>query len=150
MNLHLQIWDKTNVGSLNFIAFEQCYCHCKKYFTTYTTFMDCLINTNKDVAILCPNRIIDSWLGSEEDLVAIYNNTGREVIKYDEDFYLAGVCKEINRYSNKVWPKMRSTLVHDYFKNPWAIISFFAALLLLLFAVTQSFFSSFPKFAYGE
>ncbi|XXG72758.1 hypothetical protein AAC387_Pa07g1782 [Persea americana] len=74
----LQIWDKTNVGFLNFIAFEQCYCHCKKYFTAYTTFMDCLINTNKDVAILCRNRIIDSWLGSEEDLVAVYNNMGRE------------------------------------------------------------------------
>ncbi|XXG72759.1 hypothetical protein AAC387_Pa07g1782 [Persea americana] len=144
----LQIWDKTNVGFLNFIAFEQCYCHCKKYFTAYTTFMDCLINTNKDVAILCRNRIIDSWLGSEEDLVAVYNNMGREVIKYDEDFYLAGVCKEINRYSNKVWPKMRSTLVHDYFKNPWAIISFFAALLLLLLSMTQTFFSAFPKFAY--
>lgn len=145
-----EFWDQTNAELLNYIAFEQCYCHSKKHFTTYTIFMDCLINNIKDVEILCREGIIANWLGSDEDLAAAYNKMGRELALCHKDFYLGGVCEDINRYCESAWPKLRASLVHDYFKNPWAIISFIAALILLLLTMTQTFFSSFPKFAYGK
>ncbi|XXG88416.1 hypothetical protein AAC387_Pa12g0626 [Persea americana] len=143
------VWDETNIVFLNLIAFEQCYNHCKKYFIAYTTFMDWLINTGKDVEILCRREVIDNGLGNEEEVAALFNNMGREVIINGDHFYLSRVCNDINEYNERAWPKLRATLVHDYFKNPWAIISFMAALLLLLLTMTQAFFSSFPKFAYG-
>eukprot|EP00268_Persea_americana_P019597 TRINITY_DN20074_c0_g1_i1.p1 TRINITY_DN20074_c0_g1~~TRINITY_DN20074_c0_g1_i1.p1 ORF type:complete len:476 (+),score=70.71 TRINITY_DN20074_c0_g1_i1:208-1635(+) len=146
-----EFMDQTNSEILNYIAFEQCYCHSKKHFTTYNTFMDCLINNSKDVEILCREGIIVNWLGSDEELAAAYNKMGTEVTVFDDDdFYLAGVCEDINRYRERAWPKLRASLVHDYFKNPWAIISCIAALVLLLVTMTQTFFSSFPKFAYGN
>ncbi|XXG72769.1 hypothetical protein AAC387_Pa07g1790 [Persea americana] len=106
---------------LNYNAFEQCYCHCKKYFTTYVAFMGCLIHNSKDVEILSRKEIIANWLGSDEDLAATYNKMGRELTVYPNDFYLAGVCEDINRYCERDWPKRRASLVHDYyFENPWA------------------------------
>ncbi|XXG72763.1 hypothetical protein AAC387_Pa07g1786 [Persea americana] len=145
-----KIMDHTYMILHNYIAFEQCYCHCKKHFTTYAAFMDCLVHNSKDVEILCREGIMANWLGSDEELAAAYNKMGREVVVFDQDFYLADVCKDINRYCESSWPKLRASLVHDYFKNPWAIISFIAALVLLLLTMTQTFFSSFPKFAHGK
>ncbi|XXG72861.1 hypothetical protein AAC387_Pa07g1864 [Persea americana] len=146
----IKFWDRANVILLNLIAFEQCYCPCRKYVTAYTTFMNCLISDSKDVEILCREGIIDNWVGSDRDMAALFNNMARELTVYEVDFYLSGICKEINQYCESTWPKLRATLVHDYLKNPWAIISFLAALLLLLLTITQTFFSSFPKFAYGK
>ena len=95
--------------------------HCKKYFTTYVAFMGCLIHNSKDVEILSRKEIIANWLGSDEDLAATYNKIGRELTVYPNDFYLAGVCEDINRYCERDWPKRIASLVHDYyFKNPWA------------------------------
>lgn len=91
----------------------------------------------------------DNRVGSDGDVSALFNNTGREVIIYG-DLYLSNASDEINQYSERTWPKLRAILVHDYFKNPWAIISFLAALFLLLLTMTQAFFSSFPKFASGK
>ncbi|XXG87381.1 hypothetical protein AAC387_Pa11g2082 [Persea americana] len=144
------VWDQTKIKFLNFIAFEQCYPHCNKYITTYFYFMDCLINTSKDVEILSSEGIIDDALGSEELVASHFNSMARGTIKYRQSLYLSDICNEINRYSGRRWPRLRASLVHDYFNNPWAIISFIAALLLLLLTMTQTFFTSFPKFASGN
>ena len=146
---HIEVGDKTNITFLNLIAFERCYCPCKKYISAYTMFMDFLINTGKDVEILSEKGIISIDLGNEERVAALFNNMGRELTLRYYEIYLSGVCNEINQYCESAWPKLRASLVHDYFKNPWAIISFIAALVLLLLTMTQTFFSSFPKFAYG-
>ncbi|XXG72845.1 hypothetical protein AAC387_Pa07g1854 [Persea americana] len=146
---YMEFWGKSNLLYLNLIAFEQCYCPCKKYITAYIAFMNSLISTGKDVEILCREGIIANWIGSDGDVVSLFSNMVRELTVREEDFYLSGICMEINEYCEGTWPKMRATLVHDYFRNRWAIISFFAALFLLLLTMTQTFFSSFPKFAYG-
>eukprot|EP00268_Persea_americana_P042829 TRINITY_DN42903_c0_g1_i1.p1 TRINITY_DN42903_c0_g1~~TRINITY_DN42903_c0_g1_i1.p1 ORF type:complete len:474 (+),score=58.18 TRINITY_DN42903_c0_g1_i1:49-1470(+) len=146
----IQIWDKTERENLNLIAFEQCYIHCPCYITGYHHFMDCLINTAKDVDILCREGIIDNRLGNEKLVASHFNSMVREANKCAEDFYLSGVCEKINVYSKRRWPRLRASLVHDYFNNPWAIISFLAAVLLLLLTMTQTFFTSFPKFAAGK
>lgn len=51
--------DSTETFLRNLIAFEQHYSHVNpKYFTDYTTFMDQLINTQKDVNLLRLKGII--------------------------------------------------------------------------------------------
>ncbi|XXG72292.1 hypothetical protein AAC387_Pa07g1425 [Persea americana] len=144
------VLENSNIRFLNLIAFEQCYCHCQKYITSWFAFMDCLIKTSKDVEILRRRGIIIDGLGSEERVAALFNNMGRELSLPYNNFYFSGVCKEINQYNERAWPKLRASLVDDYFKSPWSITIFFAALLLLLLLITQTFFSSFPKFAYGD
>ncbi|XXG87388.1 hypothetical protein AAC387_Pa11g2086 [Persea americana] len=144
------VWDQTEIEFLNFIAFEQCYPHCPAYITAYFHFMDCLVNTAKDVDILCQEGIIDNRLGDEDSVASHFNNMARGTMRYCDEFYLSDVCEKINLYSERSWPKLRASLVHDYFNNPWAIISFFAGVFFLLLAVGQTFFTSFPKFAFAN
>ncbi|RWR92930.1 UPF0481-like protein [Cinnamomum micranthum f. kanehirae] len=147
---NIEIWGKTKILFLNLIALEQSIPRSQKPFTTHAFFMDCLIDTAKDVEILCQEGIISNSLGNEELVASLFNNMTREVVIFTYDFYLSDVFDKINQYSARTWPKLRASLVHDYFNNPWAIISFFAALLLLLLTMTQTFFASFPKFAFGK
>lgn len=128
--------DYTNPLFLNFIAFEQCYCHCNSYFSDYTYFMDCLINSPKDVQILCQNGIIDRWSGCIKDVATLFNKMGREIVLSPNDFYLSGVFDEVNGYCDTIWHVWGASLIHSYFYNPWAIISVLAAILLLLLTFT--------------
>lgn len=149
----IEVWDKTQIEFLNLIAFEQCYLNCKKYITTYIIFMDWLINTAPDVEILRRKGIIIDYLHNDKLVASHFNCMAKEAIMHYNDFYLSGVCKKINQYGKKTAPKLRASLqsyLHDYFKNPWSLISFLAALILLCLTIIQTFFTSFPKFAVGN
>ncbi|PQM35144.1 UPF0481 protein [Prunus yedoensis var. nudiflora] len=54
---------------MNFVAFEQCYSHCSKHVTSYAAFMSCLIRTPEDVSFLCDKKIIENYLGTDEEVV---------------------------------------------------------------------------------
>lgn len=61
--------DETESILRNFIAYEQCSYDMSpksKRFTNYITFMDCLINTEKDVELLCRKGVIENWLGDHQ------------------------------------------------------------------------------------
>ncbi|XXG72843.1 hypothetical protein AAC387_Pa07g1852 [Persea americana] len=146
----LKVMDATKSVLLNLVAFEQCYRHCNSHFAGYTYFMDCLVDNAKDVQILCENGIINRWLSSDQEVAALFNKMGREIIVYDHDSNLLNVCEEINRYYGASWHAWRTSLKRNYFNNPWAIISVAAAVILLLFTFSQTFFSAFPKFAAGN
>lgn len=78
-----------------------------------------LINTKKDVEILCDAGIIINYLENEESVAALFNHMGRELPLSIDDCYLTEVCEEIDQYNKSRWPRLRAALVRDYFKNPW-------------------------------
>ncbi|XXG55051.1 hypothetical protein AAC387_Pa03g2785 [Persea americana] len=142
----LKVEDGTNSLLLNFVAFEECYLKCGLCFTAYAAFMDCLINSGKEVGILCSNGIIaHSSSGSNEDVAALFNKVAREVIINDRDFYLAGVFDKVNVYRKSRWHVWRAILLRNY-NNPWAIISLLAAMLILFFTFSRTFFSVYEYF----
>ncbi|XP_068660485.1 UPF0481 protein At3g47200-like [Aristolochia californica] len=142
----ITVQGSTNYLFLNLAAFEQSNPHCGHQMTTYITFMDCLIGSAKDVGILCRNRIIENWLGSESEVAALFNKLGREVTIEEEGFYLAELFEQVNRYYRTDWHAWRASLVHDYFSNPWATLSLLAAVILLALTFVQSFFAAFSYF----
>lgn len=133
---------------LNLVAFEQFYPHEKPYITAYIIFMDRLINSVNDVKILSKVGIIVEKYGSSDDVATLFNKIGRELWVNSDKNYLKNTCRRIHQSTEKVWPRLRATLVHDYFNSPWAFISFLAAVVLLVFTFFQTFFSAFPKFAF--
>ncbi|KAK6927513.1 Protein of unknown function DUF247, plant [Dillenia turbinata] len=54
-----RVHDSTETLFPNLIAFEQCYYRDDSYIVDYVYFLDCLINTPKDVKLLVQNGIID-------------------------------------------------------------------------------------------
>ncbi|KAH9650171.1 transmembrane protein [Citrus sinensis] len=107
---------------------------------SYIDVMDGLINTVKDVKILCESGILTNCLGDEEVVAQMFNRLGVCVRLPPENNYKE-MLKNVNKYCDRKWNKWMANLWHNYFNTPWAIISFFAALVLLILAAVQTVFS---------
>ncbi|XP_058083678.1 UPF0481 protein At3g47200-like [Magnolia sinica] len=124
----------------NLVAFEQCYPNTRIRFTTYVLFMDCIINTSKDVALLHRNGIIDHLLGSDEDVAHQFNRLSGGTFDFENN-YLSGLYKDVEEHCKTKWNMRWASLRRDYFTNPWASLSSTAAAILLMVAITQTFFA---------
>ncbi|KAJ3683530.1 hypothetical protein LUZ60_013757 [Juncus effusus] len=131
---------------LNLIAFEQSDRSTEKNLTSFATLMDMLINTPSDIEILEECDILHNMLPSAEEAASFFNQICEcATLDYD-DHYLAGLFYRVRDYCDSTWHRNRAKLVRDYFHNPWAILSFIAAIILLIFSFIQSFFSVFAYF----
>ncbi|KAF6167432.1 hypothetical protein GIB67_024017 [Kingdonia uniflora] len=102
--------------------------------------MDNLINSPEDVGYLHYYEIIEHWLGSDAEVADLFNRLCQEVVFDVNDSYLSRMSEHVNRYYNHKWNTWLASLRHNYFSNPWAIISFFAAVVLLLLTFAQTFY----------
>ncbi|XP_031253618.1 UPF0481 protein At3g47200-like [Pistacia vera] len=136
----LFIHDGTKSLFLNLIAFEQCHLDCSNDITSYVIFMDNLINSPEDVGYLHYCGIIEHWLGSDAEVADLFNRLCEEVVFDINDSYLSRLSEYVNQYYNHRWNAWRASLRHNYFNNPWAIISFVAAVVLLLLTFAQTFY----------
>lgn len=136
----LLIHDGTKSLFLNLIAFEQCHLDCSNDITSYVIFMDNLINSPEDVGYLHYRGIIEHWLGSDAEVADLFNRLCQEVVFDINNSYLSLLSEEVNRYYNHRWNTWCASLRHNYFSNPWAIISLVAAVVLLLLTLAQTYY----------
>lgn len=67
-------------------------------------------------------------------------------ITLDFNGSLAEVSEVVIQHTQKRWPKWLAKLVHDYFSNPWAILSLMAAIVILILTFLQTYFAIFTHF----
>ncbi|XP_078177240.1 UPF0481 protein At3g47200-like [Carex rostrata] len=132
---------------VNLIAFEQCKFGKINvtYFSSYAAFLDLLVSSQKDMAILQQCGIIESMLSGEEELTLFFNQLF-EGVGLLEDHVFAELFTKLNRYCESNWNRHRAKLIRDYFSSPWTMISLVAALVLLVFTFLQSFFAVYAYF----
>ncbi|CAL9769416.1 unnamed protein product [Musa acuminata subsp. burmannicoides] len=134
----LQVDDGTNALFRNLIAFEQCYDEVSSHVTAYASLMDCIVDTAADVALLQKCGIIVSGLGDSKEIALLFNKLCKEVAINDNECHLSSIFRDVNKHCNTRCNKWRATLNHDYFGNPWAIVSLSAAIFLFVLAITQT------------
>lgn len=136
-----------NTGSFfrNFIAFEQCFPKHGNYFTSYSLFMDFLVNTPRDVEILNNANIMEHMLGSDNEVALLFNKLSRGIASDIRKSYLANLVEDVRGHTERSWPTWRAKLVHDYFSNPWTIISLLAATCVIFLQSVQTYGAVFPK-----
>lgn len=139
----LLIHDGTKSLFLNLVAFEQCHLDASNDITAYVVFMDNLIDSAEDVNYLHYCGIIEHWLGNDAEVADMFNHICQEVVFDINDSYLANVSEEVNKSYNHRWNAWKASLKHKYFYNPWAVISFLAAVFLLLLTAAQTFYSAY-------
>ncbi|KQJ83450.1 UPF0481 protein At3g47200 [Brachypodium distachyon] len=146
------IHDGTKPLFLNLIAFEQCH-HMDvdatpggNNITSYAIFMDNLINSAEDVKYLHDRGIIEHWLGSDAEVAELFNRLCLEVVFDINDSYLSGLSDQVNRYYDYKWSTWVASLQHNYFTNPWAIVSLVAGVFLLLLTTMQTFYSAYSYY----
>ncbi|KAI8003769.1 ABC transporter C family member 2 [Camellia lanceoleosa] len=94
----LTIEDRTESFFRNLIAYEQ-YCPDNQltYITDYVRFMDCLIDSPKDVEILSHRGIIDNWLGDNEVVSMIFNKISDAVTGPSSHFQYANIFNRVRK-----------------------------------------------------
>lgn len=115
----------------------------RRYVIDYVTFMDSLIDSSRDVEKLRQQKIIAKGLGDDEAISSVFNKLVNEVeIDAGNDFFCySGVFKQVNEYSSRRWNTWRAHLMRNYFNDPWSILSFAGALVLLFLTFVQTIMS---------
>ncbi|XP_028110412.1 putative UPF0481 protein At3g02645 [Camellia sinensis] len=138
--LYLIVDDTTEFVFRNLIAYEQ-YLRpsSMNYFTAYLNFIDYLVNSSNDVQILRNYGVIRNLLGDNEVVSTVLNklvnNVFVSLICYEQVYH------DVNKHCSGRCNVWLATLRQDYFNTAWALISFFAAVALLLLTAAQTVFS---------
>ncbi|KAG6624626.1 UPF0481 protein At3g47200-like [Carya illinoinensis] len=119
---------------LNCVAFEQCDQRISsKYFTAYTTFLDCLVNTEEDVEYLREHNVIDNYLSDDTELAGFINCAGKDlVLNGDHGFYLGKLFENVNNHYRNRWKWKLASFEREYFDKPWLLLSAAGGILLIL------------------
>ncbi|XVF29083.1 hypothetical protein REPUB_Repub15cG0089500 [Reevesia pubescens] len=137
----LRVYDNTERILRNLMEYEQ-FITGPSFVCDYVVFMNCFINTDKDVELLHRREIIDNWLGDHEVVAKMFNRLCDHAKIYYKSYYQE-IYDGVDKHCRVPWNRWKATLRHNYFNTPWAIISFLVALLLLLVTVAQFIISFF-------
>ncbi|KAM3702461.1 hypothetical protein ACJW31_04G027400 [Castanea mollissima] len=138
---NFDIETKTEVIARNIMALEQTRYIEDAYYTDYFDLLDFLINTTKDVDLLCDKKILVNYLGDNNAATLMINNLNISVIgDWVRDDYF-DLCKDLNGFYENLWHKRKATLKSDYFNSPWKTASTVAAIILLVLTFIQTIFS---------
>lgn len=137
---HLTIVKETELLFRNLLAFEQCH-GSSNFINDFVVLINHLVNTPKDVDLLIQYGIIDNWLPDSAGVSSLFHGLVKEVSINPHNFYYAGHVEDMNKYCRTPWHKWKATLKQDYFRNPWAGISVFAAIVLLVLTFIQAIYA---------
>ena len=130
---------KEKVGLIaNLIALEQSRYSEKPYITDYFVILGFLVNTTKDMDLLCENEILVNYLGDSNTATSVVNKLNTRILLGDMNTDYNRICKELNAFYKKSWHRWKATLWHQYFSTPWRAASTIAAVILLVLTLIQT------------
>ncbi|KAL6654768.1 hypothetical protein ACP70R_008233 [Stipagrostis hirtigluma subsp. patula] len=125
---------------LNLIAFEQLHSNAGTHVTDYMIFMDNIIDSEKDVALLRSKGVLKNFLSSDKEAAKLFNTlcTGATLNPISKVGHVQWmVAANCSKPSNK-W---RAIFVHSYLSNPWVFISLMTAVIVLALTVLQTVYT---------
>lgn len=132
-----KVTDSMEVMIRNLVAFEQYHC-VKHYITDYVMIMDSLVDTERDVDLLIRYGILEDHGGNSTETASIINKLTDKIVFHPSSFLFADLCEKLNTYNRSSWHKWKANLRQIYFNTPWTVISFIAAVTLLVLTLIQT------------
>ncbi|KAF8650855.1 hypothetical protein HU200_063763 [Digitaria exilis] len=139
----VRVHDGTEKIYLNLMAFERQYMYAGNDVTDYLIFMDSIINSERDVALLRSKGLIKSGLGSDKEVAELFNSVSKGAVM-SPFCRLLDVRQKMNGHCRKPWNKLRASFEHTYLSNPWVFISLVAAVVVLVATVMQTIYTVVP------
>uniref|UniRef100_A0A8R7RDT8 Uncharacterized protein n=2 Tax=Triticum urartu TaxID=4572 RepID=A0A8R7RDT8_TRIUA len=132
--------DSTEYMFLNVMPFERLHVGVGNDVTDYVFFMNNIIDSAKNVALLSSKGIIQKAIGSDQAVANLFNTISRDVM-LEPNSALVAVQRQVNGYFWKPWDVRRANLIHTYLRSPWAFLSLAAAIFLLGMTVMQTIYT---------
>ncbi|KAF2285299.1 hypothetical protein GH714_042341 [Hevea brasiliensis] len=132
----LAIQDSTECLFRNLMAFEQCHYPSKAYICNYIRFIDCLIDTDKDVDFLIDKGILVNWLGDSKMVAELFNDLCKEII--EDEFCFETIRQKLYDHYGNCWYRTVAIMKHVYFGNIFRGSGTIVAIMLLIFTLIQS------------
>ncbi|XP_056175958.1 UPF0481 protein At3g47200-like [Syzygium oleosum] len=136
----IKVGDHTESMFLNLMTFERLHIGAGNAITAYVTFMDNIINSEQDVALLHAEGIIQNALGSDKAVAKLFNSLC-EGVPLASNSSLDAVQENIGMHCETRWNKWKAHLNRDYFGSPWAILSLIAAIFLFILTIIQTVYA---------
>ncbi|KAI5082529.1 hypothetical protein GOP47_0002272, partial [Adiantum capillus-veneris] len=126
----------------NLLAYEATLRHPEQYtIISYVHFLDCLIDNVDDVHILTESGIICNKLGSHEELAKMWNKLCMYV-SCRNTVSNRMVMAQLDALSKQKWRQWRASFVETYWeKQPWLLLSIFAAMVLFVLSLLQTIYT---------
>ncbi|KAK7839389.1 upf0481 protein [Quercus suber] len=109
-----------------------------KFLRDYYLFLDCLVNTTRDIDLLCDKGIIRNYLGDNKAATSLVNKLNIHVSWSGINPNHNHIFKELNDFYKKPSHKWEATFRHQYLSTPWRIASTVAAIILRVHIHTNS------------
>ncbi|XP_075650444.1 UPF0481 protein At3g47200-like isoform X1 [Castanea sativa] len=122
----------------NISALEQSSFVGHTYVTDFFVILDFLINTSKDVDLLCDKGILVNYLGDSKAAATVVNSLNTNILWDYMNPRYSKICEDLNAFYKKRWHRWRATLCRQYFSTPWRAASTNAAIILLVLTAIQT------------
>ncbi|XVE89194.1 hypothetical protein DITRI_Ditri19aG0130900 [Diplodiscus trichospermus] len=130
----------TEVIMRNLVAYESSNASGPLVFTRYTELMNGIIDTEEDVKLLREKGIILNHLKSDQEAADLWNGMSKS-IRLTKVPFLDKTIGRVNKYHNGRWNIKAKKMMKSYVFGSWQVLTFLAAILLLLLMSLQAFCS---------
>ncbi|XP_076925531.1 UPF0481 protein At3g47200-like [Bidens hawaiensis] len=132
--------DSTKHMLFNMMAYEMCLNSVDHaWVTSYVCLLDSLIDRPEDVKILRKAWVLETSLGSDEEVAKLFNEIAIDLVPNNWT-YLETKFKIQEHYES--WSNtLFSELKNEYFKSPWAIFALLGALIALFLSGAQTYYT---------
>ncbi|KAE8710945.1 putative arsenical pump-driving ATPase-like [Hibiscus syriacus] len=130
----------TEVILRNLVAYEASNASGPLVFTRYTELMNGIIDTEEDVKLLREGGIILNHMKSDGEAADLWNGMSKS-IRLTKVPFLDKTIEEVDKYHNGRWNIKAKNMMKSYVFGSWQILTFFAAIFLLLLMSLQAFCS---------
>ncbi|CAA7032876.1 unnamed protein product [Microthlaspi erraticum] len=113
----LLIADSSEMTLRNIMALEQCHYPYTAYVSSYVTFLDYLIDTDKDVELLVEKGIIKNWIGQPSSVANMVNKLCLGTINNGSYYY--DIADKVNAHYTNPLTRSKAILKRVYFGNMW-------------------------------
>jgi hypothetical protein len=125
----VRVYDGTEKTFLNLMAFERLHVFAGHDVTDYLIFMDSIISSEQDVALLRSKGLVKSGLGSDREVAELFNTISKGAV-------MSPFCRLMD-----VQRKMS-----DHCRKPFVFISLLAAVILVVGTVLQVVYAVVPYY----
>ncbi|CAL5051386.1 unnamed protein product [Urochloa decumbens] len=130
----------TEVVLRNLVAYEAAAAAGPLVLARYTELMNGIIDADDDVAVLRRRGVVLNRMKSDGEVAKLWNGMARSV-RLTKVASVDRAVEEVNRYYNGRWRVKAKRFMRKYVFSSWQVLTFLAAVLMLLLTTLQAFCS---------